>query len=133
MRAVVDTNILVSGLLSPSGPPAQVLAAITAGRLRLVVCAQIVAEYRAVLARPRLRIRPGHAAGLVQLLEQTADWVAVPPYTGTPLLPDPGDWPFVAAARFADCPVITGNLKHFPAALGAQAMSAREWVLASGW
>lgn len=79
MRAVVDTNVLVSGLLSPSGPPAKVLAAIAVGSLRLVVCAQIVAEYRAVLARPRLRIRPSQAASLVQLLEQTADWVAVPP------------------------------------------------------
>lgn len=128
MRAVVDTNILVSGLLSGSGPPAQVLAAITGGRLRPVVCEAILAEYAAVLPRPRLRIHPGRLQALLELIRLTADWVAIPPHTGHPPLPDLKDWPFVAAAQVAACPVITGNLKHFPPGLGVEVMTAREWV-----
>lgn len=128
MRAVVDTNVLVSGLMGTTGPPWQVVRAILAGQLRPVVCAEIVAEYRDVLPRPRLRIRAEHSAELLTLVEQVADWLAVPAYAGLPPLPDPDDWPFFAAARVAACPLITGNGRHFPAGLGVEVMTAREWV-----
>lgn len=128
MRVVVDTHILVSGLLSSAGPPAQVLAAIVGQRLRPVVCTAILAEYREVLKRPRLKLRREDAVELLRLVELTADWVSVPPDPGTLLLPDRGDWPFLASAHVADCPLITGNLKDFPALLGVRVMSAREWL-----
>jgi hypothetical protein len=128
MRAVVDTNILVSGLLSAASLPGQVLQDIATGRLRPMVCDAIVAEYRAVLPRARLRIRPDRAARLLQLVELTADWVVVPAYTGASPLPDPADWPFIASALVAACPVITGNARHFPAGLGVRVLTAREWV-----
>lgn len=128
MRAVVDTNILVSGLMGTNSPPCRVVTAITAGWIRPVVCAAIVAEYRDVLPRARLRIRPDRAAGLLTLIEQTSEWVAVPAFPGHSPLPDPDDWPFFAAARLAACPLITGNLRHFPSGMGVRIMTAREWV-----
>lgn len=128
MRAVVDTNILVSGLLGTGSPPSQVVMAIATDRIRPVVCAEIVAEYREVLARPRLRIRPDHAAELLKLIEQIGDWVTVPAFAGLPPLPDPDDWPFFAAARVAACPLITGNVRHFPAEVGVRVITAREWA-----
>ena len=128
MRAVVDTNVLVSGLMGSNGPPWQVVDAITSGTLRPVLCSAIVAEYRHVLPRPRLRIRPDRIAALLELIEQTGDWVMVPPYAGTPPLPDLDDWPFLAAALVADCPLITGNARHFPSVSGLRLMSARDWV-----
>lgn len=128
MRAVVDTNILVSGLLAAHGPPGRVVTAIAEGRLRPLLCDAILAEYRAVLPRTKLRIRPDRVVQLLALLAQTADWVAVPPYPGTPPLPDPADWPFIATALACNCPLITGNLKHFPARLGVRVMTARGWV-----
>lgn len=127
MRAVVDTNVLVSGLLGASGSPWQVVTAIAAGRVRLVVCADILAEYCDVLTRPRFRIRPDRSAELMKLIEQTADWVAIPAFAGVPPLPDPDDWPFLASARVAACPLITVNLRHFPAEFGVRVMTAREW------
>lgn len=134
MRAVVDTNILVSGLMRADGPPGQVLGAVANGRLRPLLCDEILAEYRAVLPRPALRIDPSRVAELLALLELTADWVQVPAYPGTPPLPDQDDWPFIAAAKAADCPLITGNLKHFPARLGLRLLTAREWVTgAADW
>jgi predicted nucleic acid-binding protein len=126
--AVVDTNVLVSGLLGTSGPPWQVVVALATGRIRPVVCAEITTEYHEALTRPRLRIRPDRAAELLTLIEQTADWVTVPAFAGLPPLPDPDDWPFFAAARVATCPLITGNARRFPADMGVRVMTAREWA-----
>jgi uncharacterized protein len=128
MRAVVDTNILVSGLLRPDGPPGAVLRRIVSQAREPVVCDAIMAEYRAVLPRRRLRIRPGDIAELLALIEAQARWVEMPPYQGNPPLPDASDWPFIACALAAGCPVITGNARDFPAALGVRVMTAREWV-----
>lgn len=128
MRAVVDTNILVSGLLHRGSVPGQVLQDMAAGRVVPVVCAEVMNEYRAVLQRPRLRLLPQDVDELLALVEGTADWVAVPPYTGAPALPDPADWPFIACAQAAGCPVITGNARHFPEGLGVRVLTAREWV-----
>jgi uncharacterized protein len=128
MRAVVDTNILVSALLHANSLPAAVVRGMATQRLTPVVSAGIMAEYRAVLPRPRLRLAPGDIAELLTLIELQADWVDVPAYAGVPALPDPADWPFIACALAVRCPVVTGNLKHFPARLGVTVMTAREWV-----
>jgi predicted nucleic acid-binding protein len=128
MHAVVDTNILVSGLLSPGRPPALVLAAIASRQIKPVVCSDVVAEYWRVLPRPGLRLPAGDVRKALALIDSFAVWVVVPPYNGTPALPDPADWPFIACALAAGCPVITGNLRHFPEGCGVRVMTARGWV-----
>lgn len=132
MRAVVDTNILVSGLLHPGSLPAAVLRGLANRTLVPVVCREIVDEYAAVLSRPRLRLHRGDIDALLALVGACAEWVSVPSYAGVPPLPDPADWPFVASALAAGCPVITGNLRHFPPQLGVTVMSARTWAQAHG-
>jgi len=127
--AVVDTNILVSALLRPDGPPGRVAAALTQGRLQPVVCAAIVDEYDRVLRRPAFGFDPADVGELVSLLTQQALSVEVPPYAPAELmLPDPADWPFAACALAVPCPLITGNARHFPARLGIAVMTARQWV-----
>lgn len=128
MQLVVDTNVVVSGLLKGTSVPAEVLGGIASRKWTPVVCEAAVAEYRAVLPRPHLRLNQRDVGEFLALIEQLADWVEVPAYTGSPALPDAGDWPFIACALAADCPVVTGNLKHFPSGLGVRAMTAREWV-----
>jgi putative PIN family toxin of toxin-antitoxin system len=128
MRAVVDTNILVSGMLRSDSPPAAVLRDIAAFRLTPVVCDTVLAEYRDVLQRPRLALNGADIRELLALIEQMSEWVNVPEYAGLPVLPDATDWPFIACALAAACPVITGNQKHFPSTSGVRVMSAREWV-----
>ncbi len=54
MRIVIDTNVLVSGLISSTGPPAQILNALRAGRLVAVMSEATLAELDAVLRRPSL-------------------------------------------------------------------------------
>ena len=55
MRVVIDTNIIVSGLISPTGPPGKIVDALLQGFLIPVMSSATLAELEAVLARPRLR------------------------------------------------------------------------------
>lgn len=57
MRIVVDTTVLVSALLSPSGAPARMLRFWEADSFELVVSEEILAEYVRVLAYPRIAKR----------------------------------------------------------------------------
>jgi hypothetical protein len=98
-------------------------------RLQPVVCAEIMAEYEAVLSRPRFALPEADVIEVLSLFGAQAIWVHIGSGTASvPGLPDPGDWPFVASAIAADCPVITGNIKHFPPKTGAQAIAVREWL-----
>jgi putative PIN family toxin of toxin-antitoxin system len=113
MRVVLDTNVLVSGLLSPHGPAAQLVLMVAAGAI--VVChdSRILDEYRTVLLRPRFRFPRGQVEALVTQIESEGEFVAASPVTFD--LPDASDMPFieVAVAAGADA-LITGNRRHFP-------------------
>jgi uncharacterized protein len=54
-RLVLDTNIFVSGLISSTGPPAQILTAIREKRIIHLVSDPVVEEYLRVLEYPRIR------------------------------------------------------------------------------
>ncbi|HLF77845.1 MAG TPA: putative toxin-antitoxin system toxin component, PIN family [Dehalococcoidia bacterium] len=54
MRAVFDTNVLVSAILSDVAPPAQIVAGWEAGKFQLVTSDDLFEELRGVLSRPRL-------------------------------------------------------------------------------
>lgn len=113
MRIVVDTNVLVAGLLSPYGPPAQVLQLLLSERCRLCYDTRILEEYRQVLCRPKFGFDPILIEVVVEFLEQTGELVPAPPLGVT--LPDPDDAMFieVAVAGQADC-LVTGDLRHYP-------------------
>lgn len=70
MRIVLDTNVLVSALISGDGPPGRVLAAVKRGRLMLVTSEAQLAELRTVVGRERLRpyIRAEEAEDLIRNL-----------------------------------------------------------------
>jgi len=57
LRLVIDTNILVSAALKPGGLQRTVLVLALTKPARLYVSESILAEYRAVLSRPELKIR----------------------------------------------------------------------------
>lgn len=126
--AVLDTNILVSALIRPSGPPGQVMAAVGRGELVPVFSRTIQVEYESVLRRPRLRLdatKVDAALATIRAIGTFLHGDEPPPPAG---VPDAADWPFIACALAQGCPVVTGNLKHFPARLGVQVITAREWV-----
>ena len=51
MRVVLDTNVLISGLIWPRGIPAQVVALARQGRVRSVISPVLLEEFREVLER----------------------------------------------------------------------------------
>lgn len=60
-RFIVDTNVLVAGLITsdPSGPTAKVLNAMLEGSLAYILSGELLREYRCVLLRPRIVLRHG--------------------------------------------------------------------------
>ncbi len=55
MRVVLDTNVLVSGLLSSVGPPARIVQALLQRRIIPIMSAATFAELEAVVRRPKLQ------------------------------------------------------------------------------
>jgi len=129
VKVVVDTNVLVAGLLSPFGPPGEILRMIASGTLRLCFDARILTEYEGVLARPKFRFSAEHTQALMEHIQAEGFSVASSPLPVR--LPDPSDEPFLesAVAGKADC-LITGNTRHFPSARrqGVPILSPREFL-----
>ena len=113
MRIVLDTNILVSGLLNPNGAPGRVVDLILGQRLVLLYDDRILGEYEDVLARPQLEIPQDRATAVMSFLRLAGERITALPLRPD-LLPDPDDLPFaeVAISGKAEA-LITGNLKHF--------------------
>lgn len=129
MRIVLDTNVVVSGLLRPYGAPAQIVRLVAGGDVVLAYDSRILGEYREVLRRPKFGFDGERVAAL--LAQIRADGVVV---AASPLpvrLPDPDDEPFleVALASGARC-LVTGNLKHYPRAKreGVDVLNPRSFV-----
>jgi len=61
LLAVIDTNVIVSGVLAGAGPSpkGRILDAMVAGRLRFVLSDALLAEYRQVLLRSAIARRHG--------------------------------------------------------------------------
>lgn len=110
---VIDTNVIVSGLLSASGPPGRLIDMLLDRRLTLTFDDRIEEEYRDVLARPRFNIPPERSDAFLAILS-FQNRILAGPWPHAPS-PDPDDQPFLEAALQAtDCVLVTGNVRHFP-------------------
>ncbi len=129
MNIVLDTNVLVAGLLSPFGPCAEILRMVSSGVLTPSVDARILSEYDEVLRRPKFRFEEDKVTALLDHIEHRGQTVAAAPLAHP--LPDPDDEPFleVAITGQAAC-LVTGNQAHFPAKLchGVQLLSPAEFL-----
>lgn len=74
MRVVLDTNILISSLLSSDGPPAIIYQAWRENRFSLLTCGKQMEEIRRTLRKPAIaaRVRPHHAGSLINRLYNRA-------------------------------------------------------------
>lgn len=113
MRVVLDTNVLVSGLLSPHGPSARLIDLAQDRKIQLLLDDRVFQEYQQVLRRPRFGFSSTAIDLVLEFLETEGErLVANPlPMTGA----DPSDQPFleVAVSGQADL-LVTGNLRHYP-------------------
>lgn len=112
MRAVLDTNVLVSGLISPTGPCGQVIDLVVCGDVEPCVDGRILDEYEAVIGRLALRI-PGPKASEFLNAMRIISYRTIAALLLV-CLPDPTDLPFLEVAASAKAVLVTGNARHFP-------------------
>lgn len=112
MRVVIDTNVLVSGVINPHGPPGRILDAILTGTITVLHEDRIMSEYRVVLMRPAFGFQRADVDALVDFIGLAGEPTVAQHLTV--VLPDATDLPFleVAAGGRADA-LVTGNIKHF--------------------
>jgi putative PIN family toxin of toxin-antitoxin system len=113
MKVVIDTNIMVSGLLSPFSHSGEIIRMIAAGELELCYDSRILSEYKEVLLRPKFSFAPEYIYDLLTQIESCGYAVSALPLKKS--LPDSSDEPFleVALAGKAKC-LVTGNINHYP-------------------
>lgn len=131
MNVVLDTNVLVSALLSPFGAPARVLDLVLAGDITLAFDDRVLSEYTSVLRRTKFNFEARAVDDLLATLRAVGLHVTalVLPIT----LPDPEDVMFLEVAIGAKAHLITGNQRHFPRdqRAGATVVSPSEFL--KGW
>jgi putative PIN family toxin of toxin-antitoxin system len=119
---VLDTNVLVSSLLSQKSWPAKILDLIMSDHIQVAYDERILAEYEEVLSRPELRIHPARILAVIDHMELAGKFVEAG------LLPtegytDPDDIMFaeVFITSNADA-LVTGNLRHYKPLLKQNAL-----------
>ena len=119
MKAVIDTNVLVSAFMAkrPDSPTVRILKAIVEGRFTPLYAGDIIAEYREVLTRPHFRFNQKAVAAIIDRIVSTG--LPIVPAESDEAFPDPDDKIFycVAQAESDDgAKLVTGNLRHYPTA-----------------
>jgi len=111
VRAVLDANVIISGLIAPHGTPAKVMRAWLDGAFELVVSALLLAELERALAYPKLRerINPAEVRELVDLLRREAQMVGDPDDPPSLGSADPGDDYLIALAAAASAAIVSGD------------------------
>jgi putative PIN family toxin of toxin-antitoxin system len=114
MTVVLDTNVLVSGIINPNGPPGRLVDLMRAGEVRLAVDDRIFAEYAAVLRRPRLApyFENRDIDDILDYVNRNSQRHFARMFISG--LPDEKDAPFLEIAKEAGAILVSGNLKHFP-------------------
>jgi putative PIN family toxin of toxin-antitoxin system len=109
---VLDTNILVSALLS-DGPPSFIVDRVAEARIRPYFDGRILVEYWDVLGRPKFGFSPPQVNRLIHDIVQAGFSIEVSVPSGFSM-PDEDDRKFYDVARTAGVVLITGNTRHYP-------------------
>jgi len=113
MKVVVDTNVIVAGLLNPNGPPAAILNLMLNGKLQPLFDARILQEYIEVLHREKFGFRPESVDSFIEYVRDDGEYVSAEPTAKT--FTDEDDKAFYEVAESGDAQyLITGNKGHFP-------------------
>ncbi len=111
-RAVLDTNVLVSALISPGGGSARLLLELRSGAFELILSPLLLAELREVLRRDKFRryVSEAEADAYVALIRSEGVVRADPGPSLEPISPDPDDEYLIDLARDAGADaLVTGN------------------------
>jgi hypothetical protein len=137
LRIVLDTNVIVSGLLKPDGNPGRILDLFLVGEITVLADDRILAEYRAVLRQRKFGLAAADVSDFLDLLEAESELVAATPFGSK--LRDESDRAFLEVALAAGVEsLVTGNVRPFmPSRVGrlpidSPAEFVRRWSRSRG-
>lgn len=113
--AVVDTNVLVSALLSgnPQSATKKVLDLLSSGYFTPLINKEVIAEYNEVLRRKKFTFKPKDVDNLISFFSHVGIDTERTPFPET--MPDETDRVFFEITLSVDDSfLVTGNLKHYP-------------------
>lgn len=133
IRAVLDTNVLISGLIRPDGLEARLLQLALERQLEACVSTELWEEYVEVLGRKKFSKYQERASQLLRELEAVVTYYV--PLERLEVTADPDDNLLLECSQTAGAAyVVTGNLKDFPTEWkGARIASARMVLNDCGW
>ena len=113
MMIVLDTNVIVSGILRPFGKAAHILTFVAEGTVQLAYDLRLLSEYRDVLNRPKFSLARENVETFLTHVEQEGFLVSAKPLGIH--LPNPDHRPFLEVALSGGASVmVTGYKRHFP-------------------
>ena len=113
MKVVLDTNVIVSAMLSPAGTPAQVLANVLNGKIIIVYDNSVLTEYIRVLGREKFNLNKGLSELIIEYIVKEGEFRTASPVKRKFSHED--DKKFYALFKSGGIDyLITGNIKHFP-------------------
>jgi putative PIN family toxin of toxin-antitoxin system len=132
LRVVLDTNIVVSGLLSPKGSPSAILDAAASKQFRCFVSEPLIEEYSEVLARNALGLDQRRVARFIRDFRKVV--LLVVPRQKTLIARDPDDNMVMECAVEAKADfVVTGNTRDFPLNFrGIRVVTPRDFLVVLG-
>jgi len=132
MRVVLDTNILVSAWITPTGKPAAIYNAWVEGKFTLLTCAARLEELHSTLLKPRVAelVKPYKAGRLVNQIKRLAQ--DTDPLPSVERSPDPTDDFLLALSEAGNAEYLVTGDKSGLLALGrhkaTQIVSATEFL-----
>jgi putative PIN family toxin of toxin-antitoxin system len=133
MRVVLDTDVIVAGMRSPSGASAAILRAARQGRVTLLVSVPLAMEYEAICSEAEHRLAAGLSEREVEIFLDAVVAMAEPVETHflwRPQLRDPGDEMVLEAAVNGQADLlVTFNVRDFgdvPSRFGIELMIPRD-------
>ncbi len=110
---VLDTNVVISAVLSAGGSEAYALNLVLARKALLYATVEILSEYEEVLSRPKFDLEPKAVRSILRSIRSVA--IMVLPRTKVRVSADDDDNRFLECAQAANAHfLLTGNRRHFP-------------------
>ena len=110
-KAVLDTNILVSGILYEAGPQAKLLALARLGKFEVFLSVDIISELRSVLLRPKFNLTEREVDSAIKELLKFCK-IIVPSEKLNVVKADPDDNAIIEAAVAGRAQFIVSGDKH---------------------
>ena len=116
IKAVIDTNVLVSAFWTPNrlSPTVRIANAVARDVFTPVYAPEMISEYREVLSRTKFNFSANEVNALIDHIVAHGELVS--PVESEGYFPDPKDKVFFCTALADGAHLVTGNMKHYPRA-----------------